>query len=158
MSWCLIFGWLLFFPNAPYIVTDLFHYTERAPIPQWYDLLLLTSAAWNGILLGMVSLMQVEQFMMRHCRTYKVNLFIMACLFLGSYGIYLGRFLRFNTWDIIADPISLSIKITERILWPHEHLHTWAFTTLFACLLGLIYYSVKLLGAVLVPKYARPDT
>jgi uncharacterized membrane protein len=87
-----------------------------------------------------------------------VNLFIMACLFLGSYGIYLGRFLRFNTWDIFADPIGLFIKISERILWPHEHLHTWAFTTLFAFLLGLIYYSVKLLGAVLVPKYARPVT
>ncbi len=159
LAWCMIFGWLIFFPNAPYILTDLFHYTERYPIPRWFDLLVLTSAAWNGILLGMVSLMQVEQFMARHWRRSKVNLFVAVCILLGSYGIYLGRFLRFNSWDIITDPISLFVQLTERIILPHQHPRTWAFTLLFACMLWLVYYSFKLLGAALIPpKYARPVT
>lgn len=147
-AWLILFAWLLFFPNAPYIVTDLFHFTERDSVPKWYDLMVLTSAVWNGILLGMASLMQVERFLARHYNVFKVKLFVMVSLVLCSYGIYLGRFLRFNSWDIITDPINLFAKVFEGILLPHEHVRTWVFTLAFASLLWLIYYSVKVIGSI----------
>src|SRR6188768_3324549 len=61
----LVACWLAFFPNAPYMITDVFHYEEKPPVPMWYDLLLVITAAWNGLLLGIISLMQIERFLSR---------------------------------------------------------------------------------------------
>lgn len=142
-SWGIIVGWLLFFPNSFYILTDLFHYTERPPVPKWFDLLIVTSAAWNGLILGVCSLMQVEMFLLRFWKEAKVRLFVMTSLLLCSYGIYIGRFLRFNSWDIVCDPINLFLASAERILFPHQHTRTWGFTILFSVLLILVYYTVR---------------
>ena len=100
----LLAGWLLFFPNAPYIITDLFHYEEKPNFPVWYDLILVTSATWNGLILGIVSLMRVEAFLSNHMKQVWVKLCVFASLFLCGYGIFMGRYLRFNSWDIVNKP------------------------------------------------------
>jgi uncharacterized membrane protein len=135
--------WLLFLPNAPYIVTDLVHFTERPPVPRWYDLVMITSAAWNGLVLGIISLLQVEQFLLKHLSQLKVNVIIIATLFLSSFGVYLGRFLRFNSWDIITDPLDLTRFIAKQFLYPHHYTKTWVFTVLFGVLLSIVYYTIK---------------
>jgi len=139
----LIAGWLLFFPNAPYIITDVFHYEERLPVPRWYDLMLVVSAAWNGLLLGIVSLMQVERFLSQHLRSSWVKLSVFISLGLCGYGIYIGRFLRFNSWDIITHPRSLLSASAYQVLHPHRNIVTWEFTFLFSVMLCIIYFTLK---------------
>src|SRR5687767_13354522 len=60
-SYCLLSLWLLFFPNAPYIITDFLHLKERDPVPLWYDVLLLFSASFNGLMLGFLSVQNIDK-------------------------------------------------------------------------------------------------
>ena len=142
-AFILLFCWLLFYPNAPYIITDLFHYSERPPIPYWFDLLIVTSAVWNGLILGLISLMEVEQFLAIHLSPIKVKAMIILSFFLCGYGIYIGRFLRYNSWDIVTNPIQLCMDTASRIVHPFHHPRTWAFTVLFAAMMALFYYTIK---------------
>lgn len=138
-------AWLLFFPNTAYLLTDLFHYHERWPVPKWYDLLLVVSASWNGILLGLVSLRQVETFFSPRLTAAKLQVLRFVLLLLCGYGIYLGRFLRFNSWDVITDPGDLFSALARHVLLPYEYRSVWKFTILFAALLWTIYNSIPAL-------------
>jgi uncharacterized membrane protein len=146
--------WLVFFPNAPYIITDLFHYEERLPVPYWYDLLLVISGAWNGLILGMVSLMNVEIFLRRFLKPGWVKLAVVASLFLGSYGVFIGRFLRFNSWNVITDPRILVYTSAHHVLLPRNYPKLWVFTILFTVFLGIIYYTLQYLPRAL-KQYQR---
>ena len=139
----LLLMWLLFFPNAPYIITDLFHYEERLPVPYWYDLVLVISAAWNGLILGIVSLMNVEKFLSRYLKPFWVRVCELASLLLCGYGVFIGRFLRFNSWDMIKDPRILVYTSAHHVLLPQHYEKLWVFTVLFAVFLGIIYFTLK---------------
>lgn len=138
--------WLLFFPNAPYMITDLFHYVKEPPVPQWYDLLLVITGAWNGLLLGIVSLMQIEQFLSRHMKMIWVKTIVIISFGLCGYGVYIGRFLRFNSWDIIINPVMVLSASAHHIFQPFENIRLWAFTLLFGTMFGIIYFTLQQLG------------
>ncbi|NCI47530.1 DUF1361 domain-containing protein [Sediminibacterium soli] len=143
----LLIVWLLFFPNAPYIITDLLHYEERPPVPFWYDILLVTSAAWNGLILGLVSLMNIEKFLHKFLKPLWVNTCVVFSLLLCGYGVFIGRFLRYNSWDIVTDPGSLVYASAHHVLLPQRYSKLWVFTLLFTVLLTIIYYTLKHLPA-----------
>ncbi len=145
-SVCLLGCWVLFLPNAPYIVTDIFHFFERPPVPAWYDLLLVTSAAWNGLIIGMVSLLQVESFLRRQLPGKSVNLLMTLIIFACSFGIFLGRFLRFNSWDVVTDTSHLFHSLAYQVFYPFQNVKTWAFTVLFGALLALVYQTIRRLA------------
>ena len=67
-AWLLFAAWLVFFPNSMYIITDLFHLQKLHKIPEWYDLLLLFSAAITGAIIGYLSLFNVERFLHRQLK------------------------------------------------------------------------------------------
>lgn len=148
----LLLAWLLFFPNAPYIITDIFHYEQRLPIPYWYDLILVISAAWNGLILGIISLLNVQKFLAQHLKPFWVTICELLSLLLCSYGIFIGRFLRFNSWDIVTDPRVLVYSSAHHVLVPQNYQKLWVFTLLFAVMLGLIYFTVKKLPKLLEVK------
>ncbi len=139
----LLCAWLLFFPNAPYLVTDIFHFEERPPVPQWFDLLIVVSGAWNGLLLCMVSLRQVEQFLSAYVKKKWLNTITVSFLFLCGYGIYLGRYLRYNSWDIFVKPITILNSSLHHIFQPVTYHSIWAFTISFSAFLSLVYFSMK---------------
>ncbi len=151
----LLLIWLLFFPNAPYLITDIFHYEKRFPVPFWYDLILVIIGAWNGLILGMASLMNVEKFLAQHLKPLWVTVCECFSLILCSYGIFIGRFLRFNSWDVVSDPRSLLYTSAHHVLVPQNYAKLWAFTLLFAALLGVIYFTLKKLPLILAPAKNR---
>lgn len=147
--------WLLFFPNAPYILTDLFHLKHVVSMPMWFDLLLILSFAWVGLLFGFMSLWDIEKILKRYLvksrlkgllrYRFSVPIFSSVLLFIGSFGIYLGRYLRWNSWDIIAEPFALIYDIGDRFVNPFEHPRTWGVTLLMGLFLNLVYWSLRLI-------------
>jgi uncharacterized membrane protein len=138
--------WLLFFPNAPYILTDLFHLEPRPGAPYWYDLALILSCAWNGLMLAYASLTDMQAIVARRLGKGASWAFAAVALLLSSFGIYLGRYLRFNSWDVLTNPLTLFYDILNRILYPTSHLGTWGVTLLYGAFLLLGYATVRLLG------------
>ncbi len=135
----LIAGWLLFFPNAPYVLTDLLHLKERGGMPLWFDLLMLLSFALVSLWLGFQSLHLVQMWIAEKTSTLTAWAFVGVSLLLSGFGIYLGRFLRWNSWDIIRRPGALMNDIWVRFADPLAHERTWGVTLGFGGLLLIAY-------------------
>lgn len=124
--------WLLFYPNAPYIVTDLLHLKVRNAIPLWFDLMLILSYAWAGLLIGFVSLYLLQNIVKTHLGKVAGWLFVLISIGLGSIGVFLGRFLRWNSWDFFYNPRQITSSVVTRITNPLSHKSTLLFTLVFS--------------------------
>lgn len=100
--------WLLFLPNAPYIVTDFKHLVPSPAVPLWVDVVVIAAPAWTGMLLGFLSLYLVQSVVRSLAGARVAWAAAIAVLGLASFGIYLGRVLRWNSWDVLTDPLLLS--------------------------------------------------
>jgi uncharacterized membrane protein len=132
-------AWLLFFPNAPYIFTDLIHLKTHYFRHFWIDLVLILLCALTGLVLGFVSLYLMQSVVTRMVGRAASWLFIAAVAGLGSFGIYLGRFLRFNSWDIVFKPVDLYHGIGRWAADPLSNSSSWVFPVLFATFLFIAY-------------------
>ena len=141
-------AWLLFFPNAPYLVTDLLHLEQRPGVPLWYDLALILSCAWNGLMLAYASLADMQELVRQRLGTLAGWVFATVALLLSSFGVYLGRYLRFNSWDVLSNPLTLFFDILHRLLNPLSYPRTWGVTVVFGLFLLLGYSTVRVLGRV----------
>lgn len=135
--------WLLFVPNSFYIITDLFHLTHIDSAPKWFDLLLIFSFAWNGILFGIISLYRVEQLISLTQRKGLAEIFIFMIMWLNAFGVYIGRYLRFNSWDIITNPVSLFGEIINMIIHPLQNGSAWGMTLCYTIFMTLLYLMMK---------------
>lgn len=137
--------WLLFFPNAPYILTDLFHLKDRSSMPAWFDLMLILTYAWTGLLAGFMSLWDLERMLSGVIKKqYRTGLIIFL-FFLSGFGIYIGRFLRWNSWDVIHKPFHIIEDIAERVSDPLGHPRTWGVTIFMGLFLCVLYWSFKII-------------
>ena len=143
----LLFGvlivWILFFPNSPYILTDLFHLRLKTSVPVWYDLVVILSFAWTGLTFGFVSLAEIEVLMSRYIKPARIRMAVVGLLFLSSFGVYLGRYLRWNSWDVLTDPQGLFSDIGDRFINPFSHPRTWGMTLLLGVLLNMMYLTMQ---------------
>ena len=143
--------WLLFLPNAPYIVTDLKHVGRGGGVPVLYDVLLLSSAAWTGLLLGLTSLFLMHAVARRLVGSVNAWALVVGVLALSSFGIYLGRVQRWNSWDVFVRPGSLLGAIASGLLHPLSHPRPMAVTVLFTTFLlasYLVFYSFARMSSV----------
>lgn len=137
--------WLVFFPNAPYILTDLFHLNPNSSMPIWFDLVLILSYAWTGLLYGFISLWDLEAILSRYLSNRWITVISITCMFLGSFGIYLGRFLRWNSWDLMNHPNRLLADVADRFANPFDHPRTWGVTIFLGLFLTMMYVTFKFL-------------
>lgn len=133
---------LAFFPNAPYIITDFLHLTERPPIPLWYDIGLLTSFAWTGIVLGVYALRILQHTLRVWIGAILSWGFVLATLIASGMGIYLGRFLRWNSWDLASQPRAILYDVAVRLRSPLAHPRAVGVTLLFAALMLACYLAL----------------
>ena len=139
----LVAVWLLFIPNSFYILTDLFHLDEISSAPKWFDLLLLLSFACNGLLLGIASLRKME-IMLQRISGKSFSVFIVfVVMWLNAFGIYIGRFLRYNSWDIITQPFSLFNEMAEILVHPIKNKMEWGMISCYAIFMTLLYITIK---------------
>jgi uncharacterized membrane protein len=143
LSWLLAAGcafvWLLFFPNAPYIVTDILHLQDRGDVPLWFDVLLFVSFAWTGVFLGLASLVLMQSLVRRAAGPLVGWVFAFGALVLGGVGIYVGRFLRWNSWDVLYRPTGMLATTVDALIHPWDHVHAVVFSTTFSLFLICAY-------------------
>jgi uncharacterized membrane protein len=131
--------WLLFFPNALYIVTDFKYLGEAPGAPVWYDVMLVAAAALCGLLLGFTSLYLMQEVVRGAVGTARAWAFAFTTLALGSFGVYLGRFERWNSWDVFTRPGHLAQSLLPHIAHPQDHPRALAVMVLFAAFLAMSY-------------------
>ncbi len=137
--------WLLFFPNAAYLVTDVVHIASRLSPFLWYDSLLFFFFGWIGLLLGILSLFHVHQYIKSYLNFWISEAIILAICFVSSFGIYLGRFERWNSWDLFINPLQL-IKHSLNISSGFTQTGTpFLFMVVFTIFLYLMYKTIYIL-------------
>jgi uncharacterized membrane protein len=143
--------WLLFLPNAPYLVTDLKYLGEIDGAPVWFDVTLLTTFAWLGLLLGFLSLYLMQAVVERLAGPAASWLAAVGVLALSGFGVYLGRFERWNSWDVVRDPLSLAGDLASGLSDPLDYPRALGVTIALGGFLSLGYlvlYSFLRLAAV----------
>jgi uncharacterized membrane protein len=140
--------WLLFFPNAPYIATDFVHLDRGSAAPYWYDAVTIAAFAWMGVLLGFASL-YLMQTVVRQWRGELAGwIFAVVAIGLGSLGIYLGRFLRLNSWDAVEHPSVLPRILHAVARDPFAYQEAIAVTLLFTFALMFAYFLLYSFAAL----------
>ncbi len=132
-------AWLIFFPNAPYIFTDLIHVATRYYSHFWVDLVLILLCALTGLVLGFLSLYLMQSVVRQMFGGAASWVFIAAIAVVSSFGIYLGRFLRFNSWDVLCKPAELYRGIGNLAADQFGHPTAFAFPALFATFMFISY-------------------
>lgn len=141
--WLVFVGWLLFIPNSFYIITDLFHFGNYYMLPQWFDLVFILSCAWNGLLLGLLSVRQMEKILTPHLSHKPEIFFVYPIMWMNALGVYIGRYLRFNSWDILTNPFGVITDIIKMMIHPVRYRDAWGMILCFSIFMTLVYMAIK---------------
>jgi uncharacterized membrane protein len=133
--------WLAFLPNAFYLVTDFIHLRRTSQVDILFDIILFSTYAFCGIIIGLTSLYLVHVRAIKRFGT-RAHYLPVVVLLLCGFAIYLGRYLRWNSWDIITNPFGLLFDVSSSVIDPISHPLTFGTTLLFYGFLGLLYFVV----------------
>lgn len=135
--------WILFLPNAPYVVTDFIHLGRIRAVPVMYDMFLLFSAAYASLLLGLYSISHMEKILLLKFTKKITNILILIIILFTGFGVYLGRFLRFNSWDFFINHNSLVTSIWKISTESNGYANVFGYTLLFFIFIYVSYLSFK---------------
>jgi uncharacterized membrane protein len=147
--------WLLFLPNAPYLVTDVVHLRHNTQVGWWYDLVLLVLCAWAGMLLAVVSLRLMQIRVAQAAGRWVGWLFVALMIGLGSVGVAIGRFLRWNSWDLLTQPQTVAADVLASATTAHLDRAMVGLSGGIAMLWLLVYLALATVGRLDAPR-AQP--
>ncbi len=151
------FLWLIFFPNAPYILTDLQHLSNSSPkVPIWFDVILLIWFSWTGMLMGVVSLNLMHEIVKRELGRNLGWLFVFIMAGLTAGGLYIGRFVRLNSWDIFQSPASAAEDLWSWLSDPS--LRSLGFISLYTLFFIFVYLTLYAFGHILQEQHEPKST
>ncbi|WP_293895236.1 DUF1361 domain-containing protein [Flavobacterium sp.] len=136
----LFVSWFLFLPNAFYLLTDFKHLNHDNDLQYLFDTLLLACFSIAGFYAGISSMLQIQGLLEMKFHSKKCRQIIVILCYLSAFGVYLGRVMRFNSWDILSNPVDLF----STILNSTQSFHTYEFTFYFGSFI-LIIYSISYL-------------
>lgn len=138
---CWIIAWVLFLPNTFYILSDLIHLEVMGGVSKLYDAVMISTFSLTGFLLGLTSIAVVHAWIGRYFKPKAAWLFVAGVIFASSFAIYLGRYLRWNSWSIFTEPLGLLFDVSDRILNPSGDPRSFTTTFLFFVLISVLYVS-----------------
>ena len=132
--------WLLFIPNSFYILTDFTHLHFKTTFQFSLDMLIISGFSFVGFYVGLLSIHTIRLLVIAKYGNTKGNIFILIISFLSAFGIYLGRVLRFNSWDIISKPIQLAYTSIYALFSLETIIYTLQLGTIILISYILFYY------------------
>lgn len=133
--------WLLFLPNTPYILSDFQHLRHTESDMIWLDIILLSTFAWYALFIMFLTVRDMQEVVSQRIPKFNTAVATLGIFLLCGFGIYLGRVLRWNSWDVIQHPLELAGDIWYRMRHPFRNAQTWLVTFGYAGILSLVYYS-----------------
>lgn len=134
--------WLSFLPNSFYLVTDFVHLRATNEASLFFDVIMLAGFMVNGLMLGYIAVYLVHRELIRRfseASSYKiVGIIFLLC----SFAAYLGRFTRWNTWDILFQPAGLIFDVSDRVINPGQHAETYLATGILFVFLSSVYVVI----------------
>ncbi len=137
--------WFVFLPNAPYMLTDLIHLRPSNSIAFWFDLTLFVALALTGLLSCLISQYWMQQIVKKIAGSTVSWVFVLGISAFSSFGIYLGRFLHWNSWAVVSNPTGLLTGVWESVRHPILHFQTFAFSGIFTLFLIAAYVMLVVL-------------
>lgn len=131
--------WLVFLPNSFYLISDLIHLRATGEVGLLYDVVMFFAFTLNAYILGFISVFMIHEQLLRRIRRTDAHLFVTFVLLSSSFAIYLGRVLRWNSWDLLFSPFGILFDVSGRILEPGSHPDAFVTTGTFFLLLSSSY-------------------
>lgn len=134
--------WLLFLPNAFYLMTELHHLAGPLEVPLWYDILAVFCVGTTGLLVALQSVFLATVLLGNYFSRFVRRTMVVACLFLSSFGMYIGRFLRANSWDAFIQPVQLLKNVSREMFTSGKLGEAMTYSVLYTLFLLFVYAFV----------------
>lgn len=132
--------WTVFLPNSFYVITDFIHLRATYEASLFYDIAMLSSFTFSAVIMGYISVYMIHVELRKHLSINSAWAIVGILFLASSFAIYLGRFTRWNTWDILLKPAGLLFDVSDRFVNPAAHSETYQVTLVFFALFFSVYW------------------
>ena len=141
-SFAMFVLWLFFLPNTFYMLTDYVHLQEFVRSNVMLDVVMFTLFVLNGLALGFSSVLMVHRAVVQKVSGRVIGIGLAALFLLSSLAMYLGRELRWNSWDVVSNPFGIVFNVSDLIIHPGAHPQAFEMILLFFGFLAVMYFAV----------------